>query len=321
MQLAIIGAGMAGLACADRLVGNGCSVTLFDKGRGPGGRMSTRRVETPAGTASFDHGAQYFTARDPQFRARVAEWAMAGIVAPWPEAGKDAWVGVPSMNAPIRAMAAAHDVRFGCHVAGIQRNDTGWWVRHDSVVEGPFDVAVLAIPAEQASALLALHDLDMARTATTARSLPCWTAMAAFTQRVDIRPDHLPSGPVIGWAARNNAKPQRSGPESWVIQATGGWSADRLEQDAADVAPLLLEALRDHSDSGLLPPLAHLSAHRWRFAMTRGIDHGPLWNDRLALGACGDWLLGPRVELAWLSGRRLAIQIAADMAAAQAERP
>lgn len=45
MTVAIIGAGMAGLSCARALVQAGVAVELFDKGRGPGGRMSTRRVE------------------------------------------------------------------------------------------------------------------------------------------------------------------------------------------------------------------------------------------------------------------------------------
>lgn len=57
MRIAVIGAGIAGLACADELRRHDHPVTLFDKGRGPGGRMSTRRLDTPAGQASFDHGA------------------------------------------------------------------------------------------------------------------------------------------------------------------------------------------------------------------------------------------------------------------------
>jgi monoamine oxidase len=61
MQVGIIGSGIAGLSCADRLTSFGHEVCLFDKGRGPGGRMSTRRVEVEGHTLSFDHGAQYFT--------------------------------------------------------------------------------------------------------------------------------------------------------------------------------------------------------------------------------------------------------------------
>jgi predicted NAD/FAD-dependent oxidoreductase len=58
VRIGIVGAGIAGLACAQGLVRHGHDVVLFDKGRGPGGRMSTRRMETPRGLAHIDHGAQ-----------------------------------------------------------------------------------------------------------------------------------------------------------------------------------------------------------------------------------------------------------------------
>ena len=64
VRLAIIGAGISGLSCADRLREAGFDLVVFDKARGPGGRMATRRVETAQGIAHLDHGAQYFTVRD-----------------------------------------------------------------------------------------------------------------------------------------------------------------------------------------------------------------------------------------------------------------
>ena len=121
MLIAIVGAGIAGLSCADALTNMGHDVILLDKGRGPGGRMSTRRMDTPLGQVAFDHGAQYFTARDPGFCAQVDVWAEHGIVARWPQAAVDAWVGVPGMNAVIKAMAAWHDVRWNVHVDRIER--------------------------------------------------------------------------------------------------------------------------------------------------------------------------------------------------------
>ena len=105
MSIGIVGAGIAGLSCAERLQAAGHAVRVFDKGRGAGGRMATRRVALPSGDVAFDHGAQYFTARDPHFATMVAEWHASGVVAPWPSAGDDAWVGTPGMNAVVKAMA------------------------------------------------------------------------------------------------------------------------------------------------------------------------------------------------------------------------
>ena len=96
MRIAIVGAGIAGLSCAHALQADGNTVTVFDKGRGPGGRMATRRVDTALGTIAFDHGAQYFTARDPAFVQTVVRWSEESVAARWPAAGDDAWVGTPA---------------------------------------------------------------------------------------------------------------------------------------------------------------------------------------------------------------------------------
>ncbi|MDP9086245.1 MAG: hypothetical protein M3N02_05710, partial [Pseudomonadota bacterium] len=123
------------------------------------------------------------------------------------------------------------------------------------------------------------------------------------------------------WAARNGSKPGRAPGEAWVVQAEGTWSNGHLEQPAEDIAQTMLKALTAIAGDTPLPALRHLSAHRWRYAMVRSAEHGALWNKTLRLGACGDWLLGPRVELAWLSGRQLAESIADDQIDASPSQP
>jgi renalase len=305
MKFAIIGAGMAGLSCADVLAGAGHDVTLFDKGRGPGGRMSTRRLATSLGEVRFDHGAQYFTVRDPAFVRLISGWSDLGIVSRWPLAGDDAWVGVPGMNAVIRQMADSHPVKWSSVVTGMGRRQGQWWVTDGQGESGPFDAAILAVPAEQAAAILSLHDFQMARVALLARSQPCWTGMFVFDQRLDGLPDVIRQTGDLAWAARNSAKPGRGGPEAWVVQGSAPWSSARLEQSAESASTLLLAALAEASGTAIPQPIAAAS-HRWRYALSTGTGHGALWNAGLGLGVCGDWLLGPRVECAWLSGRMLA---------------
>ena len=89
------------------------SVELFDKGRGPGGRLATRTMSTSNGEVSFDYGTQYFTAADPAFLNKLNEWISEGLVAPWPAAGVDAYVGTPAMSAPVSIMAAKQVVHWG----------------------------------------------------------------------------------------------------------------------------------------------------------------------------------------------------------------
>ena len=308
-RVAIVGAGISGLSCAAELQAAGYDVTLFDKGRGPGGRMSSRRFSTPLGEAIADHGAQYFTARDPAFVTQVQEWESAGIVAPWPDFSEDVWVGVPTMNQIVRHMATTLNVHWNMRITTASQTHNGWTLSgEDQQVDGHYDILVLAIPSEQAVTILAQHDFGMAREAMLARFQPCWTAIFAFDAPLPTDASHLRDGDVIGWASRETNKPGRTGLERWVVQASASWSADCLEEPADEVAEALLTALAKELRLPPLQPIAQ-STHRWRFAMSTGLGTGSLWNSHIGLGVCGDWLLGPRIECGWLSGRHLSGKI------------
>ena len=311
MTIAIIGAGLAGLACAEALAAAGRSVTLIDKGHRPGGRMTTRRVATPRGETGFDHGAQYFSARDPAFRAKVESWREARLVASWPAAGPEALVGTPGMSAPVAAMAAGLDVRTMLRVDRLDPDAEGWRLFGEGVETSLFEAVVVSVPAEQVAALVGPFDKMMAARAEATRSAPCWTLMAAYADRLPILADVMKEQGPIGWAARNRAKPGRSGCESWVIQGSPDWSRVHLEDDPSDATTLLLDAFAQAAGTPLPPPIS-VVPHRWRYAMCgRPPDGeaGPMWNAALRLGVCGDWTIGPRLEAAWLSGDRLARMI------------
>ncbi len=135
MRVAVVGAGVAGLACARALINGGADVCVFDKGRSVGGRLATRRIPPHA----FDLGAQYFTAKDERFARQVRAWSEAGVCAPWlgrivamneagcatqPTAAIERLVGTPDMSALARHMAAAPSslqVRTGHRVDRITR--------------------------------------------------------------------------------------------------------------------------------------------------------------------------------------------------------
>ncbi len=310
MLIGIVGAGIAGLSCAEGLARQGHDVVLFDKGRGPGGRMSTRRMETSRGVASFDHGAQYFTVRDRDFESQVNTWIAEGVVAQWPAAGAGAHVGVPAMNTPVRQLADRHVVHWASLVTAVERRGAGWRLKIGSGVDHDVDLVVIAVPAEQAAALLAAVVPELASRAGVAISAPCWTVMVAFSEPVAVSGDCLTGcgEQAVGWAARNNAKPGRTGPESWVVQATPTWSRHHIDAQPDQVAEELIAALSNALGVGL-PPRLGVAAHLWRFARCAEGGGDVIVDEQRRLGLCGDWLIGPRVESAWVSGARLAERI------------
>lgn len=313
-RIAVIGGGIAGLTAARGLADHGLSVRVFDKGRGPGGRTATRRAEP----FRFDHGTQYFTARDPRFRRFVDAWLDQGLVARWDgrvvaiaadgsvsDRPGERLVGRPGMNAVARHLAADIDVAVGVEIDRVSRDGALWrlWDGRGEPVGDGFDRLVLACPAPQTARLLAPVAEALAARVRQAEMAPCWTVMAGFDQPVPLAFDGAfgPADGPLGWIARDGAKPGREGTESWVLQASPDWSAAWLEADRAAVAHALLAAFADIA--GVVPPPLHLTAHRWRYARpVAPLDVPCLLDPATGLIACGDWCLGARVEAAFLSG-------------------
>jgi renalase len=310
-DILVIGGGMAGLSAATALAPAGAHIIVLDKGRGPGGRMAARRVEIAGQQVSFDHGAQYFTARDPAFRETVAAWEQAGVAARWPAAGEDAWVGTPGMNACVRHMAAGLDVRWNVRAERLLRDGRLWQVEAGETVFTA-DTVLVAVPAEQAAVLLADIAPDFAARAASVASAPCWAVMADFPELLPVADTYRSDTAPVSWAARNSAKPGRSGTESWVIHAGPARSRALIDLPKDEVARLLLADFFAATGTAPAAP-QHLDAHRWLYAQPearKGV--GPLFDAGLRIGIAGDWLHSPRVEGAWLSGRALAEAVAQE---------
>jgi renalase len=318
-NIAIIGAGISGLACARALSIAGHTVTVFDKGRGIGGRMATRRVDLAQGVVTFDHGAQYFTARDPEFAAALEAMAPAREVwkgehvaltlrAPTPCGAEAFFVGAPGMNAVPKALATGLNVQTSRRVDSIAGSPGAWRLQFEGGDEaGPFSEIVVAVPAEQATGLLAPISTELANEAAQAQTAPCWAAMFAFDQPTPSPFDSVRfrDHEILGWAACDSSKPGRAqNIVAWVAHANSTWTKAHLEEPADDIASTLLAALGDVMEADVAP--IYSQAHRWRYAQVTTPVGTPFgWDAARGIGTCGDWRLGPRVELAWQSGNAL----------------
>lgn len=314
---AVIGAGLAGIACARRLRAAGLEVQVFDAERRAGGRLATQ--DGPA--AGFDHGAQYFTVSDAGFGQLVAQAAAAGCAARWmprwpggEQEGRDLWVGAPRMAALGAWLAAGLDVRADSKIAALSRDDGRRWVLLDEAGRrrgSGFEVVVLAVPAPVAATLANGHTRLAQRVAAVPMS-PCWTVMATFGHPLAAPLDALwGEDPVLPWFARNSSKPGRTGPDAWVLHAAADWSRQRLSAQPQAIQAALLARLAQRLGVPL-PPVTAAAAHCWLHARVDVPLGEPCVADLQAgIGFCGDWCLDARVEAAFLSGDALGHRLAA----------
>ncbi len=306
-MFAIIGAGIAGLAAARTLQDAGRRVRVFEKSRGLGGRLATRRGADGGFDDAFDHGAQYASVRDPAFRAYADRAVAAGAAVDWPNEGSDTRriVGLPGMSGLVRPLAEGLDIRREARVSAILRGDDGpSLVLEDGSDLRSLDAIVCSVPAPQAGALLAPFGAPFDRIAEAVIA-PCWSLMLTFAEAPDLPETRRSAEGPIGWLAHEGAKPGRAPGHRWIVHGGPAFSRTHLEDDRETVSAQLLVALADLA-GGVLPEVVGSSAHRWRFSQVET----PLGSEYLLssdgrIGYCGDACLGGRVEAAFLSGSAL----------------
>jgi predicted NAD/FAD-dependent oxidoreductase len=313
-KVIIIGAGLAGCAAARTLTDHGVPVMLIDRGRGPGGRASSRRADalspppapatgaaggppgpdrlqapTTAPRPHLDHGAPRLDGVRGPLRRQLELLATAAVV----REDDGAWLPVGPMSAVCRTLAEGVPLRAGATVSAIERIDNGVRV-HLSGETLDADVVIVATAAPQAAPLLAATAPGLAAKAASATTSPAWVVLGFGASP----PPRAAFGPPV-------RRVQHS-PAGWVIEAEPAWAAAHLDDPPEPVRDALCAA------AGL--PTEGAVAHRWRFARSEPVDVGDGVEGPIAV--CGDWTRGGDAGGALGSGFDLAGRLLARFAAA-----
>ncbi|MBW4933254.1 NAD(P)/FAD-dependent oxidoreductase [Marinobacter sp. F4206] len=326
-RIAVIGSGLSGLTAGIRLSQQGHEVRVFEKSRGPGGRLAAKRVEG----GSADIGAQYFTARNPAFLPFLKEFAGENAFQMWQgrfgfrnERGEwdsfpdePRYVGSPRMTAITRALSAHLEVIAETRIGALRKAGGGWSLADtEGTALGEFDQVIVTAPPAQAQVLLA--DSDLAELAAVLdepvkKVLPCWAVAVHFAKPLTMayegmRVEH----PVLYWVANNSSKPGRedSG-QWWVLHANPDWTERHVDTPASEVAKLMVHAFRVLT--GVAGEPGDVVTHRWLYARSSDGDQpGHLWFPDQNIGIAGDWLSGGRVEGAFNSACSLVEAMSED---------
>ena len=321
-KVAVVGAGVAGLACARVLRRAGCYVDLFEKDSGVGGRLAAMRL----GLTQFDHGAQYLTARNPAFRDYMQELVTTGYAKVWEpriavtgdegSGGLLPWyVGTPSMASLVRPLAESVQVFTNREVHTISRENKSWTVWFtDESYRGPYAAVAITAPAPDAKLLLGPVD-ELAEMVSKARLAPCWSLMVKLDEPILPRFDvYSDMSQIIRWISKNNSKPGRNARgEHVVVHASQSWSRETEDAEPDLVAEELWAEVCHLLD---LPPNrpSQMQAYLWRNGLVdQPVGETYLYSSAASVGCAGDWCSGRLAEHAFISGTRLGRAIVQDL--------
>ncbi len=327
MHFAVVGAGVAGLACAQSLLARGLRATVFERNAQTGGRLGSLQGETGTG----DFGAQYLTVQSETFADEVRRWVSADLLRSWDAVLVDMsggqmgrlssssirFVGIPAMQSLAPYLARGLDVVTNAEVGRIERINAHW-----NLFDGQsrplgisgYDGLVLAMPSTEVLHL-ARGKAEFAARLEPLRWDACWSASLALSRPSGIEFDgaFINDDPILSWAARENSKPMRvtgeGVAERWQLQARASWSNSFMALAPDEAARWMQRAFA----ARLARPLAQKScfAHCWKLATPADLlGEAFLWEPALGIGAAGDWCGGARIEMAYLSGLGLAQAIA-----------
>lgn len=303
MRVVIVGAGMAGLTAGRALRDAGHDVSLVDKSRVVGGRMSSKRI----GEARFDHGAQHFSARSPEFQTHVEQWRAGGVAQVWyeaqsvtnPERGVEPrHVGVGAMRTIPEYLSEGLAVTTHDRVERLQVEDQITVTTANTALDA--DVVVLTPPVPQILDILRQSGVDAPHELMDIRYEATLAAMATLAGPARLEDGHLALGEgPVAWIADNQHKGVSAVP-AVTIHSSAGFAATHLEEDPERWLPELVAAAQSHLDA----TVTEATGHRWRYSRPTN----PRSDGAMALAGgriivAGEAFSGAKVEGAFLSGR------------------
>jgi len=306
LRAGIVGAGISGASCAGALVNAGWEVEMFEKSRGPGGRLATHRLEQGWATMA----SPFFCAKRDPFRSHLREWVRQGWLMPvrgnvvqgratisWSRAQlQNHYLPIARPSQLVREMLGSAKLYTGTRVKAVQARTL---ILESGEVKGDYDCVICSVPTPQAIAML--DDLPLLRgRLADVRYRPIWSFLMRWEGGPDADvikfDDHL-----LHLAVRQTA----GGPGLWAVYATHEFSETYLEASVEEAGTRAASALMGLL--GLPWPVEVVASHRWLYALPEN-PVGGFWlsdpENRVAL--IGDGIAGAGVERAWESGQRLA---------------
>ena len=311
----IVGSGIAGSTIAN-LLSKKYSVEIFDKARGPGGRASNRRYK---GNISFDHGLQYISPKEIEFKKFILELEKKNVLKEWSGNHLDLtfekkkksikYIGSNGNNDICKYLIKNIKVNYNSTVTDVKFNSNYWTITLNHKDQVFFKFLILTCPLPQLKTL-ALKYIKKKVSNLNVNMIPNITVMAAYKNYKKLPINSIKfHDKMISWAAQENSKNRfKTNQILWTIQCTESFSKKIINLFKKNKNKYELIILKKFQDllGYQTKNIIFKNIHGWGFAYSKfDTKLDSIWFNNNKLGICADWFKGSKAEGSWLSAKSL----------------
>ena len=318
IDFCVLGSGIAGSTIAN-LLSKKYSVHVFDKARGPGGRSSNKRFKN---NLSFDHGVQYISPKSKLFIKYIQKLHKNKILKIWDDNHLDftfekkpfstKYIGRKANNDLVKYNLKNIKQSFASPIEKIDFKKYFWEITLKNKSKHQFKSLIITCPFPQLKKL-AKHYLDKNILKLKVQMQPNITVMLALKNQKNLPISSIKfNDDILAWAANENSKKRfKSNLNLWTLQATLKWSKKTINKYKTNKSIMNQLVTRFIKLTGFKKnKIIFKKIHGWKYSYNyEKTPYLSIWNKKINLGICGDWLNGPKVENAWLSANDLTKKI------------
>ena len=312
----VIGSGISGATIAN-LLNKKFQVNLYDKGRGPGGRASFKRIK---GQIGFDHGTQYFSPKTIEFKKFANRLIKIKILKKW--SGNHIFlnskkkenkkhikiIGKKGNNDICKFLLKKVKCFYQSEVKKIYYKNKLWFLLFTDGKIRTYKGIILTCPFPQLKKLSEkfINNTFIKRKLKMDANI---TVMIAIKKNKKSPSSFLFDDPVLGWAGNENTKKRfKSKYDLWTLQSTFKWANKNIDKNKKNLkknSKILIDKFFKLTKIKKTKVIYSIN-HGWKYSSnSKPLKIRSYWDPQKKIGVCADWFIGPRLESGWISAHDL----------------
>ena len=314
IDFCVLGSGISGSTIAN-LLSKRYSTQIIEKAKGVGGRSSVSKMDN---AIRFDHGLQYYSPKDLEFKRFINRLIKKKILKLWNGNHLDFTfknkenfqkiIGVKGNNDLNKFLLKKIKTNFNQQITNIKFNKTHWDI-YGKNNRFKAKSIIISFPFQQTKKLVKKY-LNKNFLKLNVKMIPNITLLLIQKgkQKIPISSIRL-NNRIISWISNENSKKRFLSKENyWTIQTSEGYSKKIINNYKNKKNFYSKQIIKEFCKilNFNIKNFKVFKIHGWKYSWNN-INSGKscYWDKKLRIGICGDWFIGPKADSAWISANSL----------------